>query len=70
MKKYDTKEECLKVNGEHAWHEVIDNSGMSCLVYHTDGYCSNNDPLKQCYHCPARKIYTRVQPATFEWQEI
>ncbi len=69
MKQYETKEECLGYNGEHAWYEVKDHSGMTCLVYHADGYCSDNDPVMKCYHCPARKTYTRKQPVVFEWVE-
>ena len=66
MKEYTTTEECLKVNGEHAWKE-LPKSGISCAVYHSDGYCSWNDPVFKCYHCPARKTYTRKQAAVYGW---
>lgn len=69
MKKFETKEECLKVNGEHAWYEIKNSSIIGCAVFHPDGYCSRNDPIKKCYHCPAQKHYTRKQPAIFEWVE-
>lgn len=69
MKTYNTKEECLKENGEHAWYKFENTSGISCLVYHTDGYCSHNEPVWNCYHCPARKVYTRTQAEIFEWVE-
>lgn len=69
MKQYQTKEECIKEKGEHAWHEVKKDSMLGCAVYHADGYCSWNDPTEQCYHCPAKRSYTRTQPAIFEWIE-
>ncbi len=69
MKKYTTKEECIKELGEHAWKKAQKTFIGSCLVYHADGYCSDNDPVEECYHCPARRVYTRRQPAIYEWVE-
>jgi hypothetical protein len=69
MKTFETKEECLKEMGEHCWVEVIKNNDMSCLVDHQDGYCSHNDRVEKCNHCPARKTYTRTQSAQFNWLE-
>lgn len=66
MTKYETTEECLKVNGEHAWVKN-ESKGISCLVYHADGYCSWNDPSYNCYHCPAKKTYTRIQAPQYQW---
>lgn len=73
MKKYEMKEECLAVNGEHAWKEVsgdtLGGASISCAVYHTDGYCDWNDKREECYHCPATRSYTRTQAPKFEWIE-
>jgi hypothetical protein len=69
MKQYATKEECLAVNGEHAWYDLNKGTSIGCLVYHTDGYCSHNDPVMKCHHCPATKTYTRIQAPKFEWIE-
>ena len=70
MKTYETKEECLKVNGEHAWYDVPkSNNGVSCAMYHEDGYCDWNDPKQKCHHCPATRNYTRTQAPKFEWIE-
>lgn len=69
MKQFETKEECLKENGGHAWHKIQDTSGMSCAVYHSDGYCSWDDPKEKCYHCLAERTFTRTQSPKFEWIE-
>lgn len=69
MKQYTTKEECIKENGEHAWYIVKKEGGTVCAVMHYDGYCSWNDPIERCYHCPVRRTYTRKQPEIFEWVE-
>ena len=69
MKQYDTPEECLAINGEHAWRE-LPRSHVSCLVLHPDGYCPLNDKKEKCYHCPALRQYTRQQSEIFSWVDI
>ena len=69
MKKYKTKEQCIEVNGEHAWKKVERDFGMSCAVDHLDGHCSYNDPQEECWHCPAVRTYSRTQAPVFEWIE-
>ena len=66
MKTYKTKEECIEVNGQHAWYS-LPKSSISCLVYHPDGHCSWNDPQEKCYHCPAKRTYTRTQREIYNW---
>ena len=66
MKQYQTIEQCLEENGEHAWYNAENKFGL-CLVYHQDGHCSWNDYVKKCYHCPATLAYRQTQMAISEW---
>ena len=73
MKTYSTKEGCIAENGEHAWYKPtggdFGGAGISCAVYHMDGFCDMNDPMEKCHHCPAVRHYRRVQAPRFEWIE-
>lgn len=66
MKQYETPEECIKINGEHAWQD-IPSSGMACAVMHYDNYCDWDERRQKCYHCPATRRYARTVAPKFEW---
>ena len=68
MKTFETKEECLKENGEHAWYRLPP-SNISCLVMHGEGGCPDAGPKEKCYHCPAYRSYTLTQAPRHEWIE-
>ena len=67
MKQYKTPEGCLKENGEHAWHETKENKVMGCLVNHNGGHCSWDDPVEECYHCHAKRVYKIIQVEERKW---
>lgn len=65
MKKFDTKEECLNVMGEHC---MENNDGFcrkeGCLVNHV-----NSIPFRFCRHCPFKQTLVISQQEIKEWKE-